>query len=148
VLLVAGYQENQVRFQLQFRTAQRERREHLRKRTIVNLCSLATHPSIALCRVEDQQTAQQGRSGMTTPRRLTGRGVVVTGGSVRLADQIPARTLFQCCKVRIILVRRVTGLPGCWVAVMFNHLFYLGSRLGLTGCNQRAGPRSGSLCPS
>jgi hypothetical protein len=84
---------------------------------------------------------------MTTPRRLTRRGVVVTGGSVRLAGQIPASTVFQCCMVRIILVRRVTGLPGCWVAVMVNHLFHLGSRLGLTGCDQRAGPRSGSLCP-
>jgi hypothetical protein len=55
--------------------------------------------------------------------------------------------LFQRDKVRIILVRRVTGLPGCWVAVMFNHLFYLGSRLGLTGCDQRAGPRRKRLSP-
>jgi hypothetical protein len=84
---------------------------------------------------------------MTTPRRLTGRGVVVTGGSVRLAGQIPASTLLQWCKVRIILVRRVTGLPGCLAVVMFKHLLHLASRLGLTGCDQRAGPRSGFLCP-
>lgn len=56
---------------------------------------------------------------MTTPRRLLGRGVVVTGGSILLAGQIPASALFQCSKVRIVLLHRVTGLAGCLVAVMF-----------------------------
>jgi len=49
------------------------------------------------------------------------------GGLVRLARQIPASTSFQCCKVRIVLVHRVTGLLGCWVAVMFNRLSVLGA---------------------
>jgi hypothetical protein len=89
---------------------------------------------------------------MTTPRRVNGRGVVVMGGSVRLAGQIPASTSFQWLRVRTVLVHRVTGLPGCWVAgcwvaVMFKHLFCLGSRLGLTGCDQRAGPRRGVSVP-
>jgi hypothetical protein len=39
-----------------------------------------------------------------------------------LAGQIPASTLFQCWRVRIVLfAHRVTGLLGCFVAVMFNH---------------------------
>jgi len=39
-----------------------------------------------------------------------------------LVGQIPANTLFQCCRVRIVLfAHRVTGLLGCWVAVMFSH---------------------------
>ena len=39
-----------------------------------------------------------------------------------LAGQIPASTLFQCWRVRIVLfAHRVTGLLRCWVAVMFNH---------------------------
>jgi hypothetical protein len=39
-----------------------------------------------------------------------------------LAGQIPASTLFQRWSVRIVLfAHRVTGLLGCWVAVMFNH---------------------------
>jgi len=39
-----------------------------------------------------------------------------------LAGQIPASTLFQCCRVRIVLfAHRVTGLLGCWVAVMVHH---------------------------
>jgi hypothetical protein len=42
VLFVAGCEENQVRFQPRFRTAHGDRREHLRKRTIVSLCPLAT----------------------------------------------------------------------------------------------------------
>ena len=49
---------------------------------------------------------------------LSVRDVVVAGGSVRLAGQIPASTLLKCCKLRIVLVHRVIGLPGCWVAVM------------------------------
>ena len=41
---------------------------------------------------------------------------------IGLAGQIPASTLFQCWRVRIVLfAHRVTGLPGCWVAVIFNH---------------------------
>jgi hypothetical protein len=53
--------------------------------------------------------------------------------------------LLKCCKRRIVLVHRVIGLPGCWVAVMFSPLFCVGSRLGLAGCDQRAGPRSARL---
>jgi hypothetical protein len=41
---------------------------------------------------------------------------------MELAGQIPASTLFQCWRVWIVFfAHRVTGLPGCWVAVMFNH---------------------------
>jgi hypothetical protein len=48
-------------------------------------------------------------------------GALVVVGSVRLAGQIPASTLLKWSKRRIVLVHRVVGLPGCWVAVMFNH---------------------------
>jgi hypothetical protein len=42
---------------------------------------------------------------------------------IGLAGQIPASTLFQCWRVRIVLfAHRVIGLLGCCVAVMFNHL--------------------------
>ena len=51
---------------------------------------------------------------------------------IGLAGQIPASTLFQCWTVRITLfAHRVTGLPGCWVAVMFNHpSAWVADRLG------------------
>ena len=49
---------------------------------------------------------------------VNGPGRRGDAGSVHLAGQIPASTLLKCCKLRIVLVHRVIGLPGCWVAVM------------------------------
>jgi hypothetical protein len=43
---------------------------------------------------------------------------------IQLAGQIPASTLLRCWKVRIVLfAHRLIDLPGCRVAVMFNHPF-------------------------
>ena len=105
--------------------------------------SSVRHPRCAVCYPGDTAPV----SFLAVPRRLTGRDVVVTDRSVRLAGQIPASTLLKCCKLRIVLVHRVIGLPGCWVAVMFTHLFRVGGRLELAGCDYRAGPRSGCLSP-
>jgi hypothetical protein len=39
---------------------------------------------------------------------------------IGLAGQIPASTLLKCWRVRIArFAHRMSGLPGCWVAVMF-----------------------------
>ena len=48
---------------------------------------------------------------------------MVTGGSARMAGQIPASFLFQSSSVRTTIVHRAYGLRAWWAAVWFAVIF-------------------------
>ena len=96
-----------------YRSAHRRRYHQRREREPTAACARLPKPEVGGA---PRGSCSPARPGVRLPAGRRGRA------RIGLAGQIPASTLFQRWRVRIVLfAHRVTGLLGCCVAVMFNH---------------------------